>query len=69
PYLLEIRSSKVFIIFTVAVAVFTDIFLYGIIVPVIPFALSERSGVAEDQVQKWVSVLLSVYGGALLVGS
>jgi hypothetical protein len=32
PYFLEIRSSKTFIIFTIAVAVFTDIFLYGIIV-------------------------------------
>jgi MFS family permease len=85
PYLLEFRSSKLFIIFTVGVAVFTDIFLYGIIVrtldplevsgltklqvPVIPFALSNRAGVAEDSVQKWVSVLLAVYGGALLVGS
>jgi MFS family permease len=85
PCLLELRSSKLFIIFTITVAVFTDIFLYGIIVrtkpqlkdlaiknfqvPVIPFALSNRAGVAEDSVQKWVSVLLAVYGGALLVGS
>jgi MFS family permease len=86
PYLLEIRSSKPFIIFTISVAVFTDIFLYGIIVctilstistlvtnniqvPVIPFALSNRAGVPEGSVQKWISVLLAVYGGALLVGS
>jgi MFS family permease len=34
-----------------------------------PFTLSNRAGVAEDSVQKWVSVLLAVYGGALLVGS
>jgi MFS family permease len=69
PYLLHIRSSKLFILSTICIAVFTDIFLYGIIVPVIPFALSERAGVEESDVQKWVSVLLAVYGAALLVGS
>jgi len=69
PYLLRIRSSKTFILTTICIAVFTDIFLYGIIVPVIPFALSSRAGVSEDQVQHWVSVLLAVYGAALLVGS
>ncbi|KAM3074215.1 hypothetical protein ACMFMG_002963 [Clarireedia jacksonii] len=69
PYFLEVRSSKIFILATVCIAVFTDIFLYGIIVPVIPFALSTRVGVPESSVQRWVSVLLAVYGGALLVGS
>ncbi|KAH8813022.1 MFS transporter-like protein [Xylogone sp. PMI_703] len=69
PYLLKIRSSKLFILTTICVAVFTDIFLYGIIVPVIPFSLSARAGVEESQVQKWVSVLLAVYGAALLVSS
>ncbi|TVY64188.1 putative MFS-type transporter [Lachnellula suecica] len=69
PYLLHIRSSKWFILTTICTAVFTDIFLYGIIVPVIPFALSSRAGVPEADVQRWVSVLLAVYGAALLVGS
>jgi MFS family permease len=69
PYLLKIRSSKTFILTTICIAVFTDIFLYGIIVPVIPFALSSRAGVAESSVQSWVSVLLAVYGAALLVTS
>jgi hypothetical protein len=35
PALLEIRSSQWLIISTVAAAVFTDVFLYGIIVPVL----------------------------------
>lgn len=69
PYLLSIRSSNWFIISTICVAVFTDLFLYGIIVPVIPFALEGRAQVAQKDVQKWVSVLLAVYGGALLLGS
>ncbi|KAI5239542.1 MFS general substrate transporter [Aureobasidium subglaciale] len=69
PAFLEIRSSKVLIISTVAAAVFTDVFLYGIIVPVLPFALSDRAGIAQDNVQSMISVLLAVYGGALLIGA
>ncbi|KAF2260238.1 MFS transporter-like protein [Lojkania enalia] len=69
PYLLKCRSSEGFIIGTVALAVFTDMFLYGVIVPVVPFALEERSHVEHDRVQYWVSVLVAVYGAALLVFS
>ncbi|KAF7953110.1 hypothetical protein EAE96_006329 [Botrytis aclada] len=69
PHLLKFRSSKIFILSTICVAVFTDIFLYGIIVPVVPFSLTSRAGVPEHSVQSWISVLLAVYGAALLVGS
>ncbi|KAF7892198.1 uncharacterized protein EAF01_010278 [Botrytis porri] len=69
PRLLKFRSSKIFILSTICVAVFTDIFLYGIIVPVVPFSLTKRAGVHESSVQSWVSVLLAVYGAALLIGS
>lgn len=44
-------------------------FLYSIIVPVFPFSLPERLHVAESDVQHWVSILLSVYGAALLAGA
>ncbi|KAL8725510.1 MAG: hypothetical protein Q9181_006394 [Wetmoreana brouardii] len=69
PPLLVHRSSKWLILTTVCVAVFTDLFLYGIIVPVIPFALTNRAGVADVDVQHWVTVLLAVYGAALLASS
>ncbi|MCJ1398388.1 hypothetical protein MMC11_001586 [Xylographa trunciseda] len=69
PPFLKLRSARWFILMTVSCAVFTDIFLYGIIVPVVPFALSTRAGIPEDDVQHWVSVLLAVYGGALLIAS
>jgi MFS family permease len=69
PRLLKIRSSTSFILTTICLAVFTDIFLYAVIVPVIPFAIGARAGVPESDVQRWVSVLLAVYGGALLVAS
>ena len=66
PYL-RYRSSKSFIILTVCFASFTDIFLYGLVVPVIPFALLNRVGTPEEDVQHWVSVLLAVYAAALIV--
>lgn len=69
PIFLEFRSSKAFIVSTVAAAVFTDIFLYGIVVPVLPFALTSRAGIEADDVQTWISILLAVYGAALLVAS
>ncbi|KAK2625777.1 hypothetical protein QTJ16_005089 [Diplocarpon rosae] len=69
PYLLTVRSSKTFILVTICIAVFTDIFLYGIIVPVIPFALSSRANVPQSSVQSYVSILLAVYGAALLIAS
>ena len=66
PVFLSVRSSYWFILSTICIAVFTDIFLYGLIVPVLPFALTERAGVPAEDVQHWISVLLAVYGAALL---
>ena len=66
PYL-EYRSSNTFIIATICFATFTDLFLYGIIVPVIPFALLNRVHIPVEDVQRWVSILLAVYAAALIV--
>ena len=43
--------------------------MYGVIVPVIPFAIESRSHVDAWQVQYWVSVLVAVYGASLLAFS
>lgn len=69
PWLLELRSSTWYITATVSTAIFTDIFLYAVIVPVFPFSLQSRQGVAEADIQHWLAVLLSVYGAALLVSA
>ncbi|KAJ5488474.1 hypothetical protein N7539_003364 [Penicillium diatomitis] len=66
PRLLEIRSARWFILFTVSFAVCTDIFMYGLIVPVTPTALLERAGISSNNVQTWTSVLLALYSAALL---
>ncbi|PGH14563.1 hypothetical protein AJ80_05883 [Polytolypa hystricis UAMH7299] len=69
PVWLHFRSSKAFIVFTCSFAVFSDVFLYGLIVPVIPFALKDRIGIEEKDVQRWTSILLTIYGAGLLAGS
>ncbi|PLN83907.1 MFS general substrate transporter [Aspergillus taichungensis] len=69
PYFLQFRSSKAFICFVVVFAIFTDILLYGLTVPVTPTALHERVGLAKEDEQRWVSILLALYGGALLAFS
>ncbi|KAF1914367.1 MFS transporter-like protein [Ampelomyces quisqualis] len=69
PIMLKFRSSNGFIIGTISLAVFTDMFLYGVIVPVIPFALQTRSHVQSSRVQHWVSVLVAIYGASLLAFS
>jgi hypothetical protein len=63
------RSSKTFALIVVCIAVFTDVFVYGLVVPVMPFALTQRLGVPEEDVQKWNSILLGVLGGAVFIGA
>ena len=69
PPLLEYRSKTLFIIATVAIGLFTDLFLYGLIVPVLPFLLQERVSIPQDQIQSYVSGLLAAYAGASVLFS
>jgi MFS family permease len=43
---------------------FTDLFLYGLIVPVLPFLLKDRIDIPESQIQDTISMLLAVYAAA-----
>ena len=63
------RSSKWFVYIVVNLAVFTDAYLYGLIIPVLPFALVERVNLPEDGVQEWIGILLGAYGAGLIVGA
>ncbi|KAL5343959.1 major facilitator superfamily domain-containing protein [Aspergillus crustosus] len=58
PWLLRFRSSTVFIVATVWISSFTDYFLYAMVVPILPTALSERANVPYEDREYWVSVLL-----------
>ena len=63
------RSHTLFITSTVAIGMFTDLFLYGLVVPVLPYVLQERVGIPQDQVQAHVSGLLAAYAGASVIFS
>ena len=65
----QFRSSKWFIYVVVNLAVFTDAYLYGLIIPVLPFALTQSVHVPHADVQEWIGVLLGAYGAGLLIGS
>jgi len=43
---------------------FTDLFLYGLVVPVIPFIIRDRFDIPQSRVQFWTSFLLASYAGA-----
>ncbi|EED22813.1 hypothetical protein TSTA_063000 [Talaromyces stipitatus ATCC 10500] len=63
------RSSKSFIIVVVSVAIFADVFIYGMVIPLIPAILKDRLHLPDDQLQTWMAILLATFGGALLVSS
>ncbi|KAH9904487.1 MFS general substrate transporter [Xylariomycetidae sp. FL2044] len=69
PWALKWRSNTLFIISTVAIGLFTDLFLYGLVVPVLPFMLRDRLSIPEDEIQSYVSNLLAAYAGASVVSS
>lgn len=69
PKFLELRSSGWFITTVVSYASATDIFLYGLIVPVTPTALQSRVGISERNLQSWNSILLALFGVGLLASS
>jgi MFS family permease len=69
PFLLKYRSSQWFILITVCIALFTDSFVYGVLVPVLPFLLSDRSHISPGMAQLWTSALFAGFGGAILIGS
>ncbi|KAF2829474.1 MFS general substrate transporter [Ophiobolus disseminans] len=69
PRGLKWRSNTYFIVFTVGMGAFTDLFLYGLIVPVLPFMLKERVNLPDSQIQSTVSNLLAVYAAASVAAS
>lgn len=52
-----------------AVEIFTDLFLYGLVVPIPPCMPQYRVGLPHDQVQSHVDGLLAAHAGASLLFS
>ncbi|KAH6630593.1 major facilitator superfamily domain-containing protein [Chaetomium sp. MPI-SDFR-AT-0129] len=58
---------KALLVLLARLAAFSDVFLSGLVIPLIPTILEHRVQVPQQQVQIWTSVLISAYGGALAV--
>jgi MFS family permease len=69
PRGLRWRSKTLFILATVAIGMFTDLFLYGLIVPILPFVLSDRLSIPHSEIQSYTSILLACYAGASVIFS
>ena len=69
PLGLRWRSSSLFIVSTVGIGLFTDLFLFGLVVPILPFVLKDRVDIQPDQIQSNVSGLLAAYAGASVLFS
>lgn len=69
PWGLKWRSNTLFIVTTVGVGLFTDLFLYGLVVPILPSILRDTVGVIDGNIQSDVSGLLAAYAAASVVTS
>jgi MFS family permease len=69
PIGLKWRSNTPFILSTITIGMFTDLFLYGIIVPILPFILKDRLSIPHSQIQTYTSILLACHAGASVVFS
>jgi MFS family permease len=63
----NIRSSRTFVISTVAVAVFVDLFLYSLIIPILPTLLTDRANVSASKLQITLSGLLATFHASVVI--
>lgn len=69
PWGLHWRSHTLFIVSTVGIGLFTDLFLYGLVVPILPFILRDRINVPQSEIQAYTSSLLAAYAAASVICS
>jgi MFS family permease len=69
PVGLRWRSHSAFILATVAIGQFTDILLYSMVIPILPFLLHDRIGLDGNDLQIHISGLLATFSAASLVFS
>lgn len=67
PVGLKWRSSTLFLLVTIFIGMCTDLFLFGLVVPILPFLLQDRAGVPASEVQGHVSAQLAVYAIASVI--
>lgn len=62
-------SGICLILLTVALGLAADALLYSIFIPVLPFVLKDRFGLEDNDIQKYLSILLAVYAGSCALTS
>lgn len=67
PCTAGLRSTPTFAICTVTIAIFVDLFLYSLVIPILPQILENQVGVASADVQLNLSGLLAAYNAAVVV--
>ncbi|KAI8621553.1 major facilitator superfamily domain-containing protein [Chytriomyces sp. MP71] len=63
-FLAQLQTSKHFAVAIVTLGVFTDICIYSIIIPIVPFILT-----SIDASESWIGILLAIYGMGVIIGS
>ncbi|KAJ5325296.1 uncharacterized protein N7506_008398, partial [Penicillium brevicompactum] len=69
PWGAQWRSSMYFVVATMAVALLTDMYLYGFLVPLLPYVLEHRLGLDEALTQRFSTALLSQNALIMVVAS
>ncbi|KAJ5431504.1 Major facilitator superfamily domain general substrate transporter [Penicillium cf. griseofulvum] len=67
PFGYKWRSSKWFVISTVTLALFGEIFLYAFIVPILDYMLRTRLHIDRSKAQKVISIVLGLHGAVSVV--
>lgn len=66
PWGLSWRSNTIFILASVTLGLFSDIAMYGLVVPILPFMLHDYLGIPAESIQASDSVLLAAFAGSQL---
>ncbi|KAK5991483.1 putative MFS-type transporter C18.02-like protein [Cladobotryum mycophilum] len=56
------RSSTPFILVCIGIALFAESFLFGFVVPILPYILEDRNHVAPEDIQRLTYQILTTYG-------
>ncbi|KAL6702396.1 hypothetical protein ACN47E_002201 [Coniothyrium glycines] len=65
----KVFSSDGFVTFVVSTAIFTDAFIYDLIIPFFPRMLKERAAIPDEHTQFWTSMMLSSFGVCFLISN
>ncbi|KAL6233065.1 major facilitator superfamily domain-containing protein [Aspergillus navahoensis] len=69
PWGYKWRSSQFFIIATATISLFSECFLFGFAVPILPYMLETRLHVDPSRTQNFITTLLTVYGAVSLISA